>query len=65
MGFGGVDLRKRGSGHRCNFPDAVVQEVAGWIRGVQAGGDSGRCGNPLNMTEHQREVIRTNASVMD
>ena len=56
--FLGVDIRKRGPGHRCNFPDEVVQEVMRWIRGLQRSGDNRRCGNPLDMTEQKRFLVR-------
>ena len=56
--FRGIDLRKRGPGHRCNFPDDVVDEVVAWIRGIQRSGDIGRCGDPLDMTEHERWLVR-------
>ena len=56
--FRGFDIRKRGPGHRCNFPDDVVEEVVAWLRALQLSGGSGRCGDPLDMTEREKFLVR-------
>ena len=43
--FDGFDLCKAGVGHKCNFPDNMVDEFVNWIRSL---GDQGYCGTPLD-----------------
>ena len=60
-----MHLGKRTRGHRCNFTDGVVQEVVAWVRAIQGGGDSGRCGDPLDMSEKERHKIRRQNGLTD
>ena len=43
--FCGFDLCKVGMGHKCNFPDDMVDEFIDWIRSL---GDQGYCGAPID-----------------
>ena len=43
--FDGSDLCKVGMGHKCNFPDDMVDEFIDWIR---SSGDQGYCGAPID-----------------
>ena len=43
--FDGCDLCKAGVGHKCNFPDDMVNEFVDWIRSL---GYQGYCGTPLD-----------------
>lgn len=43
--FAGVDIRKRGQGHRCDFSDEVVQAFVAWIASL---GETGYCGDPID-----------------
>ena len=43
--FDGFDLCKVGVGHKCNFPDNMVNEFVDWIQSLE---DQGYCGPPLD-----------------
>ena len=43
--FRDAGVLKSTQGHKCKFPESIVVEFVGWIRGL---GDKGRCGNPLD-----------------
>lgn len=41
--FDGFDLCKAGMGHKCNFPDNMVNEFVDWVRSLE---EQGYCGTP-------------------
>ena len=43
--FQNVNIRKKGPGHKCCFPEKVVNKFINWIR---AQGNQGFCGEPLD-----------------
>ena len=47
--FGGYNLCKEGRGYRVNFPEEVTEEFVEWIRRLQGAGETGVCGNPLDL----------------
>lgn len=42
--FSGVDIRKRGPGHKCHFPKKVIENCIAWLRSLD---EIGYCGVPL------------------
>ncbi len=42
--FAGIDIRKKGPGHKCNFPVAVIQAFADWLHTRE---QRGYCGDPI------------------
>ena len=42
--FSGVNIRKRGPGHKCHFPKELVENCIVWLRGLN---ERGYCGAPL------------------
>ena len=58
--FGGYNLCKEGRGYRVNFPEEVAEKFVDWIRRLQGAGETGVCGNPLdlNMSEKIRRKSR-------
>ena len=54
--FRGQTLSKKGPGYRVNFPADVVADFVSWIRGLQAAGDNGICGKPLDLELAAKEV---------
>ena len=49
--FCGVNVCCVTQGHKCRFPEEVVESAIEWVRGL---GDTGRCGQPSEMTPHLR-----------
>ena len=47
--FGGYKLCREGRGYLVNFPEEVVAMFVEWIRGLQCAGETGACGNPLDL----------------
>ena len=63
--FGGCNLCKEGQGYRVNFPEEVAEEFVEWIRRLQGAGETGVCGNPLdlNMSEKiRRDSLKASVS---
>ena len=42
--FSGVDIGKRGPGHKCHFPKELVENCIAWLRGLN---ETGYCDVPL------------------
>ena len=63
--FHGHSLIKTGPGYKVNFPEEVVEALIVWIRGLQAEGQRGVCGKPLDLEESEKkrrrviELLRT------
>ena len=58
--FGGYNLCKEGRNYLVKFPEEVAEEFVAWIRRLQCAGETGLCGNPmdLNMSEKIRRDSR-------
>ena len=52
--FAGVDIRKKGVGHRNRFPEAVVREFVHWVRSFE---ERGILGRPGNLSERARQSL--------
>ena len=52
--FAGVDIRKKGVGHRNRFPEAVVREFVRWMRSFE---ERGILGRPGNLSERARQSL--------
>ena len=47
--FGGYNLCKEGRNYLVKFPEEVVEMFVEWIRRLQGAGETGVCGNPLDL----------------
>ena len=47
--FRGSTMIKAGPNYKVKFPERVVEEFVAWIRGLQAEGQRGVCGKPLDL----------------
>ena len=54
--FAGVDIRTKGIGHRCRFPEGVVQEFVRWARSFE---ESDYVGQPGGWPERARLAVAT------
>ena len=68
--FGGLNLCKEGRNHlkfdsRVSTEKAAIEEFVVWIQGIQANGETGVCGKPLDfkLSEKLRRKARKNAGL--
>ena len=47
--FDGYNLCKEGRNYLVKFPEEVVEMFVEWIRRLQTAGETGVCGNPLDL----------------